>query len=117
MKGYRFYAEMPEARKSKSASKGQIPWTVSALKKQAAMRHITQSANAPCCIAVYLDDFDRPCYTNGGYLEGLSVAIDGNHHSYATNGMSREYLAKRCVRISESLARTLSPQLFARLDD
>lgn len=112
MKGYHFFAEMPEARKSKSASKANpfFPWTVKALKSKAG------EGFTATCIAVYLDDFGRQLYTHGGYIEGMSVAIDGDHYSYSTNGMSREYLSKRCTRIPESLARKLSPQLFQRLE-
>ena len=112
MKGYRFFAEMPEARKSKSASKANpfFPWTVKALAQKSA------EGFTATCIAVYLDEFGRPIYSGDGCLEGMSVAIDSNHYSYSTNGMSREYLAKRCTRIPESLARKLSPQLFQRLE-
>lgn len=112
MKGYRFYAEMPESRRSKSASKAHpfFPWTVAALREQAA------AGFSACVAAVYLQDDGRPLYTGSGNVECVSVAIDGNHSSYCTTSASRDYLAKRCTRIPEELARTLSPGLFAYLE-
>jgi hypothetical protein len=112
MKGYRFFAEMPQDRGSKSASKANpfFPWTVGGLRKWAA-------EGLRCdVVALFLEDDGRPVHNGSGHLEGLSVAIGGNPLSYAVGGMSRDYLRHRCTRIPESLARQLSPQLFHRLE-
>lgn len=120
MKGFRFYAEMPEARKSKSASKAYpfFPWTVAALESRAdAGEFAGHLVNlAPCVTAVELDDSGRPVWNNDGTFGIVAAAIDGNHHSYGYCSASREYLAKRCVRIPETLARKLSPELFNYLE-
>jgi hypothetical protein len=113
MKGYRFYAEMPEARKSKSASKANpfFPWTVAAL---------TEAANNGrrfCVAAVELDESGRLVWNGGSNTFGMvAPAIDQNPHSYGYCSGTRGYLAKRCTRIPESLARVLSPELFRYLE-
>lgn len=113
MKGFRFYAEMPESRRSKSASKAHpfFPWTVAALRERA-----ESSGFRACVTAVYLQDDGRPLYTATGNVECASVAIDENHSSYCTTSASREYLGKRCTRVPEAVARMLSPELFAYLE-
>lgn len=113
MQGYRFYADMPESRRSKSASKANpfFPWTVAALRARA--EHHGLKADV---IAVMLQEDGRPVYTGSGNLEAVAVAIEGNHSSYCTTSASPEYLAKRCTRVPEDLARMLSPRLFAYLE-
>lgn len=104
MKGYRFFAEMPQDRKSKSASKSfpHFPFTVKALKDKA-------ETGFRCCVtAVILDN-------SGNDVEMIAAAIDGNHYSYGYTSGSRDYLRSRCVRIPESLARKLSPEIFAHI--
>lgn len=100
MKNFRFYAEMPEERKSKSASKANPfrPWTVATLRDMAAI-------GSKCdVIAVH---------KNG---ESVGTAIAGNEYSYVwLSTYDRGYLRKRTTRIPEALARQLAPQLFARL--
>jgi hypothetical protein len=112
MKGFRFYAELPESRGSKSASKANplFPWTVAALRERSA------AGFKACVTAVYLQDNGRPQYNASGMAETVAAAIDGNHHSYGYTSASRDYLAKRCTRIPEDLARALSPELFAYLE-
>ena len=114
MQGYRFYAVMPESRGSKSASKAHPfdPWTVARLKAKA------DEGFRADLVAVMLDPHrpGQPVYTNAGYLESLSPAIEGNPLSYAVNGVSRDYLAKRATRVPADLARRLSPELFTRLE-
>lgn len=113
MKGYRFYAEMPEERKSKSASKAypHFPWGVKELSRRA------EDGFRACLVAVIMDPNrpGTPWYRHSGMIESLSVAIDGNHSSYAVNGVSRKYLRERTTRIPVALARKLSPELFVRL--
>lgn len=120
MKGFRFYAEMPEERKSKSASKAYpfFPWTVKALRERAESGEFKGylTNRAPCVTAVELQSNGYPMWNNNGTFGVVAAAIDGNHHSYGYCSASREYLAKRCVRIPEDLARILSPELFRYLE-
>jgi len=113
MKGYRFYAEMPQARKSKSASKANpfFPWTVKALRERAAQ-------GFRCDVgAVPLDDNGRPLWQGASLcFDYVSTAIEGNRLSYTWNGAHRDYLRKRTTRIPEDLARILSPELFRYLE-
>jgi len=120
MKGYRFYAEMPEDRKSKSASKANpfFPWTVKALRERAAAGEFKgiMINRAPCVAAVELDERGRLSWNGDGSFGMVAPAIDGNHYSYGYTSGSREYLAKRTTRIPEDLARILSPELFRYLE-
>lgn len=113
MKGYRFYAEMPQERESKSASKAHpfFPWTVAALREKA-------DQGFRCdLVAVPIDDNGRLLWQgNSLCFDIVSVAIEGNRLIYCIGGTSREYLAKRCTRIPEDLARKLSPELFHYLE-
>lgn len=115
MKGYRFFAEMPQDRKSKSASKANpfYPWTVKALRERlesgAFKGYLTN--NAPCVLVMALQS-----YNNDGTVETVSAAIDGNHYSYCYGSASLDYIRQRCTRIPESLARQLSPELFTYLE-
>ena len=112
MKGFRFYAEMPEERKSKSASKAYpfFPWTVKALRERAAEGFRCD------CVALILGDNGRPVYSGNWIADAIGVAISGNRLSYCLAGVADDYLQKRCVRIPEDLARILSPELFRYLE-
>ena len=113
MKNYRFYAVMPEARLSKSASKAHPfdPWTVARLKAKAATGFRCD------LIAVFLDDSGSPLWQGLTLsFDTMATAIEGNALSYCICGVHRDYLRNRATRIPESLARQLSPELFARLE-
>lgn len=112
MKGYRFYAEMPEDRKSKSASKANpfFPWTVKALRERAA-----QGFRADV-VALQLSDNGRPVYSGNWMADAVGVAISDNRLSYCHAQVAEDYLAKRATRIPEDLARILSPELFRYLE-
>lgn len=119
MKGFRFYAEMPQERKSKSASKANgFPWTVKELRERAEQGDFVGylTNNAPCVTALELDSRNRPMWNSDGTFGVVAAAIDGNHHSYGYCSASREYLSKRTVRVPEDLARILSPELFRYLE-
>lgn len=109
MDGYRFFAVMSDARKSKSASKQypMQPWTRKTLESYAdAGRYVE-------CMAVSDESFisdGQVCYECAGAL------IADNDQAVCGSSTSRDYLRKRCVRISESLARKLHPALFRYLD-
>lgn len=113
MKGFRFYAVMPEARGSKSATKANplFPWTVKALQAYA------DSGGRVDIAAVILDERGRPCWQGATQnMDAFTTAIEGDALSYCVCGVSREFLASRCTRIPETLARALSPELFTRLE-
>lgn len=117
MKGFRFYAAMPESRGSKSASKAHPfdPWTVARLKAKA--RATTAKPYRCDLVAVPLDDYGRPGWQGATQnMDAIATAIEGNPLSYCYGGVSREWLAKRCTRIPEDLARQLSPELFTYLE-
>ena len=113
MKGYRFYAEMPEARKSKSASKATpfFPWTVGALRAESNVNGFKA-----CIVAVDLCN-GNPVWNSDGTMCATTSAFDSNHYSYCGGSVSREYLRKRCVRVPEELARKLSPEIFRYLSE
>lgn len=113
MKGYRFYAEMPQDRKSKSASKANpfFPWTVKALRERAAQGFRCDVSAVP------LDDTGRPLWhATDLCFDYVSTCIEGNRQSYAWNSTHRDYVSKRTTRIPEDLARILSPELFRYLE-
>lgn len=108
MDGYKFFAVMPDARKSKSASiKHPMAWT------RATMRYHANHGVYVECLAVsdesYISD-GQICHECAGAL-----MVD-NDQAVCGSSTSRDYLRKRCVRISESLARKLHPALFRYLD-
>lgn len=91
MKGFRFYAESRD--------------TVARLKERA------ENGEHVDCLALDISD-DRWRYNPGA----VSTAILNSPSSVGYNSVSLEYLAKKCKRIPESLARSLHPELFAYLE-
>lgn len=112
MKGYRFYAEMSEARKSKSASKANpfFPWTVNGIRNAVAM-----SGEGIDLLAVPLSAKGQPLW-QGSTLNCDAIASPAGGGYCDSCSTSHDYLVKRCTRIPESLARQLSPMLFAYLE-
>lgn len=113
MKGFRFYAAMPEARRSKSASKAypRDPWTVARLTEKA-------EAGFHCdLVAVLLDDRGNPLWQGATLnMDAVTTCIEGEPLSYTLGGVSRDWLSTRATRIPEAIARKLSPELFTRLE-
>ncbi len=103
MQGYTFYAEMPDHRGSKSASKNFHAFTRKTLQEGA--------ANGQKCNCLALIDEGLP-----GMREGLTPVYGTIDSPVCWSSVSLEYVRKRCVRISEELARKLHPALFYRLD-
>ena len=114
MKGYQFFAEMQEARLSKSGSKRWRPFTRKMLEQGA-------SENQFCsCLALILtDDGSSPWVVTPQGLQAdcVSSIFDVSNSPVTLCGVSAGYLHKRCVRISEALARKLHPALFERIDE
>lgn len=113
MKGIQFYAVMPEERRSKSASKARPhdPFTARGLKAKAAadpdFRH-------ECLALDVTDDAGRSWRYSPN---ALCCVMDGNLEALCWSGVSLNFLRTRCVRIPESLARQIHPQLMRRLED
>lgn len=105
MNGYKFFAVMPNARKSKSASiKHPMSWT------RATMHYHAKHGAYVECLAVTTDGAGHE------NLECAGALMADNDQAVCGSSTSRDYLRKRCVRISESLARKLHPALFRYLD-
>lgn len=110
MDGYKFFAVMPDARKSKSASKQypMQPWT------RAIMRDYAAAGRYVECLAVFNESFIGAhgdiCHECAGAL------MADNDQAVCGFSTTCKYLRKRCIRISESLARKLHPALFRYLD-
>ncbi len=103
MKGYRFYAEMQEARQSKAGSKRWLPFTRATLARGAERGELAN------CLAVALDENGRP---TGEALASVYEVADA---PVCVTGCDPGYLRERCVRIPAALARKLHPELFRRL--
>lgn len=117
MKNYRFYAELPDGQNSKSGSKHVYAFT------REYLQNIADTGICNNCVAVLLDDKGQPLWHTPGLSSTPSDSMDAIS---AVNGRSnapvescsvdRGYLRKRCVRIDETLARRLHPNLFAYLE-
>lgn len=105
--GFHFYAEMPEHRRSKSACREYKAFTRATLREGAALGQLCN------CVAVLTGDEHRcPDYSQ----EALSAVMGTCDSDTNLGSVSRDYLAKRCVRIDADLARKLHPRLLARID-
>jgi hypothetical protein len=112
MKGYRFYAEMEDARCSKSASKRWSPFTRGYLQNLAAGSWHNN------CIAVLLDESGQPlwCGKDRDQMDAI-CPVNGRPNASVELGLpSIGYLRTRCVRISAELAKKLHPNLFTYLE-
>jgi hypothetical protein len=110
MKDIHYYATMPEARKSKGASKAwPRPFTRTTLQDYA--------QETPCyveCLAVDIESFVG---RSGELMHECAGALqEGNDQAVCGSSCSRDYLRYRCVRISEGLARKLHPALLRYLE-
>lgn len=112
--GFRFYAEMPSARGSKSASK-HWPAFDRAYLWFLATCDVPQYNNV---IAVILSSDGQPlwCGEKGDQMDAFCPVNDRSNAPVELGCPSREYLRKRCVRIPIELARKLHPNLFKRLE-
>lgn len=112
MQGFKFHAEMPEERSSKSASKAfpHAPWTRATLKRMAdAGKHVNVCAVATDPEQTYLSGHTV-------VTECISSLFDRPNSPVCGSSAAREYLSKRTVRIDEATARKLHPALFEYLD-
>ena len=117
MKGYKFYAEMPDNYKSKSGCKSHAPFTRRYIKGGS---HGTPYSSSKQGKGIYLNCvavcFGREHTCHDGSQECFSSVFDYANSDVNAGSVSLDYLRKRTVRISETLARRLHPRLFERLD-
>lgn len=112
MQGFQFHAEMPQERRSKSASKAHPhePWTRATLKRYAAEgRHVNV-----CAVAT--DRAQSYVYCGRVMHDCVSALFDSPNSPVCGSSAARDYLDRRTVRIDEATARKLHPELFAYLD-
>jgi hypothetical protein len=108
MRDITFYAEMPDSWASKAACKSHVAFT------RFTLNHWAATGKHNNCLAVW----GKPYLTQGPIPvnECLSAVLYTSNSDVNVGAVSREHLQKRCVRISEELARKLHPKLAARLD-
>ncbi len=110
MKDFHFYAEMREARGSKAASK---EWDAFTRKHLQALAALGFKNN---CIAVPLEN-GRPLWQGNTMMMDAIVTANELTNRWPVGGsVEQDYLRKRCVRVSEELARQLHPNLFRYLE-
>lgn len=103
MKGYKFYAEMPDSWGSKSGCKSHRSFT------RATLREWNHCPVAAVFGDVWLDG-GNPVY------ECVASVYFHENSAVGTTAIAVDRLRKRCVRIDEALARRLHPALFEGLD-
>lgn len=101
---------MPESWASKSGCKDHAPFTRDYLRSRVGMPGDMGLFN---CVAV-MTGHEHRC--PDGSQEALSSVFDHADSDTNLGSVSRDYLAKRCVRIDADLARKLHPRLLARID-
>lgn len=108
MKGYRLFAELPDNRGSKHASKKYDQFDKTYL------RNLAASGLKANMVALLLDDDNQPMYNVAGdKMDAIVSEFGGFFLSQVTRG----WLDKRCVRIDEDLARKLCPAMFKFLEE
>jgi hypothetical protein len=112
MKGYHFFAVMPDDRKSKSASKQypMQPWTRATLETYAAQKRYVE------CLAVAPETKQGSNMHNAVMYDCIGALAADNDQAVCGATCHNTYLRDRCTRISEDLARKLHPALFRYLE-
>lgn len=112
MKGYRFYAELPEHRGSKSGSKQHLPFTRRYLEGLAAGNYHHN------VVAIPLNEKGQPLWHVGEpVMDSFAGLNDRANAPVCSTSTSRDYLRTRCVRIDAALAKKLHPNLFHYLEN
>lgn len=117
MQGFHFYAEMPDDRVGKHASRKNprqpltfMPWTRATLKALAASgQHVNVTAAYVGSEYVFHDG-------QGARREAIAALYDWTNSAVATTAVDPRWLRERCTRIDEATARKLHPALFSVLD-
>lgn len=111
MKDFAFYAEMPDDRRSKAASKAfPVPFIRAGIKRAVAAG-AQFNVTAAFTGAEYLFHDGQ-----GPRREAIAALFDHPNSAVATTGVDPRWLANRCVRIDEATARKSHPALFEVLD-
>jgi hypothetical protein len=110
MKGYRFFAELPQGRTSKRGNAMFNPWTRANIKAYA------ENGGLSNVVAIFTE---TPPYRSGQEIvrEGLVATFAHNNSDTSVGSAAESYLRKRTTSIDEKTARRLHPKLFARLDE
>jgi hypothetical protein len=108
VKGFAFYAELPEERSSKNARMLNAghdfePFTRASIRRWAKR-------------GMKLNVFARYVVDDRLLDEGIGAATHEVNAPVCSTGASRDWFRSRTVRIDEKLARKLHPQLFKFLD-
>lgn len=111
MQDFRFYAVMPDDRKSKSASKAfpMQPWT------RATLRTYADQGRYVECLAVMPDTRQANSHHNAIQFNCVGALQADNDQAVCSSIVHNTYLQERCVLISEGLARKLHPALLRYL--
>jgi hypothetical protein len=111
MRGYSFFAEMPEERKSKAASKAHpfCPWTRETL-RSFANRGLYVNIIAVAAGTQHLGNMSGN--KRDVLYDCVSALQDIRNSNVTTSSCTNGYLRKRAVRVDEELARKLHPALF-----
>jgi hypothetical protein len=97
MKGYKFFLEYPNNKDKRNGTRKSL-------------------GNHLGTIVAVIDDTARAT-GNGIEQDAISAVQDIPNSGTNYGGVSWDYLAERCKRISEAQAREIHPVLFQRLDD
>ena len=119
MKGYHFYATMPDERKSKGASKAhRMPFTRKTLESyaQPTLPPGTGPRKYVECLAVMPDTAQPSVHHAALQYDCVGALMADNDQAVCGSTCHNTYLRERCVRISEALARKLHPALFRHLE-
>jgi hypothetical protein len=109
MQGYRFYRDLGSAQ-------GKQHFRRNARKRYSV---VASKVIAPGnVIAISLDHNNPRWYWNGTRycVEGLMAVHTWDNSAVAGSSVSDDYLRACCIRVSETVARQIHPNLFKRLD-
>lgn len=112
MKGFQFYAVLPQARGSKAASKAypHDPFTVERLRQKATAGQRVE------CFALDIADHAGQSWRYNPQGAACVLDFESDRASIGFTSVSLEWLRKRCTRIPATLARELHPELFEYLE-
>lgn len=111
MNGYHFFACMPEGRRSKAPTRA-FPdrWN------RATIRKLAEAGKFADCVAVYTDG-GHSFVRNGDVMrEAVAGLLSEENSPCCSTAVGRKWLAARCVRVPEAIARKLHPELFRYLE-
>ncbi len=108
---YRFYAEMPDGRGSKSASKRYVAFTRGWLS-------VASEKGLHCNVIAVPLEKGKPLYVRGDGPTRMDAfcAVAGPSNSFVEGStVESGYLRERCVRVSKELALKLHPRMASYL--